>query len=166
MIKFPPIITKTLNYISEKKEIIMGGRPKGSKNKSSLVKEQNAPSVPLKVFDYDRDDAGFDNNYREVPLNTGYVQSNLAVSNDSFPQVIDQEYVRDHMMPTLYLVEGEVHMSSTQQGRGSISSKQFRLVSASTEQDAVRKYTNYFASLNDDASTYTVVRAAAMEPIQ
>lgn len=141
-------------------------RPKGSKNKSTLVEEQKVNPVPLKVFDYDRDDAGFDNNYREVPLNTGYVQSNLVISNDTFTQGINQEYFRNNMMPTLYLVEGEVHMSSTQQGRGSISSKQFRLVSASTEQDAVRKYTNYFASLNDVASTYTVVRAAAMEPIQ
>lgn len=66
----------------------------------------------------------------------------------------------------LYLVEGDVQMMPRQMGRGNVTAKQFRLVSAESENEAIEKFSNYFMRLTDANAIYTVVRAAAMETIR
>jgi len=136
-------------------------RPKGSKNKSTLAKETEP-----REFDYERDDIMFDNSYRETGAQPAAEPWTLpptdAVITTFEPSVVGY----NQLGGSLYLVEGEVQMSPREPGRGSGVAKQLRLVSASNEEEAVGKYSNYFRSLSDASANYSVLRAAAMETIQ
>ena len=162
---------KLLNFIKEK---IMA-RPKGSKNKNTA----NEVAEPVE-FDYERDDGMIDNSYQNI--------EQTAVKNDQPAWTLSPQSMKLSDHPTeplpspiltaevhragiltrqtkLYLVEGEVQMSPRQTGRGSVVAKQFRLVQANDESQAVDKYSNYFRSLSDGDAVYTTLRAAAMETI-
>lgn len=139
-------------------------RPKGSKNKTTVVQEEVA-QAPATPFNYEDDDAKFDSNYQmRFNESAGYAMS---------VPVMDQQQVFDTSVapPTrkiggnLYLVEGEVQLASRVQGRGAMVAKQFRLVNANDENEAIQKFARYFAGLSDAQSVYTVVNAAAMETI-
>jgi hypothetical protein len=160
---------KLLNFIKEK---IMP-RPKGSKNKTTA----NEVAEPVE-FDYERDDGMFDNSYQtmeqavvriEQPAWTLSTQDAalLVPPTEPLPSPILTSPNRDGtlMKSKLYLVEGEVQMSPREPGRGSVVAKQFRLVQAIHETEAVEKYSNYFRSLSDGDAVYTTLRAAAMETI-
>jgi hypothetical protein len=161
---------KLLNFIKEK---IMP-RPKGSKNKSAIE-----ATAPPREFDYERDDDMIDNSYQTVERSaqkdweqqawTLSPQDTMLLSatTEPLPSPILTSPNRDGalMKSKLYLVEGEVQMSPRQTGRGSVVAKQFRLVQANDESQAVDKYSNYFRSLSDGDAVYTTLRAAAMETI-
>jgi len=150
-------------------------RPKGSKNKTTV----NQPAEPVE-FDYERDDGMFDNSYQtmeqavvriEQPPWTLSLPSMKLSDNPTEPlpsPILTAEVQRSDALigqPKLYLVEGEVQMSPRELGRGSVVAKQFRLVQATHETEAVEKYSNYFRSLSDGDAVYTTLRAAAMETI-
>jgi len=162
---------KLLNFIKEK---IMP-RPKGSKNKTTV----NEVVEPVE-FDYERDDGMFDNSYQntaytvvrnEQPAWTLSTQDAALMVPPSEPlpsPILTSQVQRSDALigqPKLYLVEGEVQMSPRELGRGSVVAKQFRLVQATHETEAVDKYSNYFRSLSDGDAVYTTLRAAAMETI-
>jgi hypothetical protein len=162
---------KLLNFIKEK---IMP-RPKGSKNKTTV----NEVVEPVE-FDYERDDGMFDNSYQntaykvvrnEQPAWTLSTQDAALLVPPSEPlpsPILTSQVQRSDALigqPKLYLVEGEVQMSPRELGRGSVVAKQFRLVQANDESQAVDKYSNYFRSLSDGDAVYTTLRAAAMETI-
>ena len=139
-------------------------RPKGSKNKSTIEQQP-------REFDYERDDAFFDSNHQQlVDTSNPPVESWTLESSPPPPSM--SSFVTDALpsdripIPTLYLVEGEVQMQPREPGRGSMVAKQFRIVHASSEDQAVRKFSNYFRELSDSSGVYTVLRAAAMEAIQ
>jgi len=140
-------------------------RPKGSKNKSSLETE----TEQSKEFNYEEDDIKFDASYQAniftatvppvVLTSSGLVvptEQNGTLSNKSVNRLLNR----------LYLVEGEVQLSSRVPGRSSMVAKQMRLVSAVDDDQAIKKFVNYFAGLSDAESLYTVMTAAAMETIQ
>ena len=142
-------------------------RPKGSKNKSSLERE----TEQSKEFNYEEDDIKFDASYQTniftatvppvVLTSSGLVvptEQNETLSNNRLNRAIN-DY-------RLYLVEGEVQLSSRVPGRSSVVAKQMRLVSAVDDDQAIKKFVNYFAGLSDAESLYTVMTAAAMETIQ
>ena len=150
-------------------------RPKGSKNKTTV----NEVVEPVE-FDYERDDGMFDNSYQtmeqavvriEQPPWTLSLPSMKLSDNPTEPlpsPILTSQVQRSDALigqPKLYLVEGEVQMSPRELGRGSVVAKQFRLVQANDESQAVDKYSNYFRSLSDGDAVYTTLRAAAMETI-
>lgn len=142
-------------------------RPKGAKNKATLEREA------AKEFDYERDDAMFDNSYQTVPREPAAAPAWTLEANQSvpvtsppvMPAMINTPVAGLSYPTTLYLVEGEVQMTPREMGRGSVVAKQFRLVSAMTEEQAVHKFSSYFTGLSDSDASYTVMRAAAMETI-
>jgi hypothetical protein len=154
------------------KEKIMP-RPKGSKNKS-ITEVDVAP----REFDYERDDVMIDNSYQTIERTTvkndqpAWTLSTqdaalLVPLSEPLPSPILTSPNRDgtSMKSKLYLVEGEVQMSPRESGRGSVVAKQFRLVQAIHETEAVEKYSNYFSGLSDREAVYSTLRAAAMETI-
>lgn len=143
-------------------------RPKGSKNKSTLEREQEQPVE----FDYDRDDGRFDMNYN--PLST---TGSSTYASDVFVQPQETFAVDPRSVPStsqynepktrkMFLVEGEVQLNPTTPGRGAVVAKQFRLVMALDDNEAIAKYISYFMGLSDSESRYAVLSAAAMETIQ
>lgn len=146
-------------------------RPKGSKNKTVEVE---AP----REFDYERDDTAYDGTYQinpAVATTTATAQpwsmAGLGTSITSAearpytPEPIVSAIPAYHGTQTLFLVEGDVQLSSREAGRGSMVAKQTRIVRAGSDAEAVQKYSIYFRGLSDTASEYTVIRAAAMEVI-
>jgi len=140
-------------------------RPKGSKNKSSLETE----TEQSKEFNYEEDDIKFDASY-QANIFTATVppvvltSSGLVVPTEQNGTLCNQPVNR--LLNRLYLVEGEVQLSSRVPGRSSVVAKQMRLVSAVDDDQAIKKFVNYFAGLSDAESLYTVMTAAAMETIQ
>lgn len=145
-------------------------RPKGSKNKTTVEQEQVA-QAPATPFNYEEDDAKFDSNYqlaqqgyRADPasfVNQQILQENVAVTDPENYRMVGAQRV----VSQLFLVEGEVQLASRVQGRGAMVAKQFRLVNAKDENEAIQKFARYFAGLSDAQSVYTVINAAAMETI-
>ncbi len=154
-------------------------RPKGSKNKSTLEREQTQDTVVVE-FDYERDDVRFDTSYN--PLSVTGSTDNFSVTLSDPPTFLVEptttftltlsdpptflvEPTTTFTPPTsnkMFLVEGDVRLNSNE---GAVVAKQFRLVMADNEETAIRKYANYFQGLSDQQSVYTVVSAAAMETI-
>lgn len=136
-------------------------RPKGSKNKEVAAQPQE--------FDYERDDATVDGSYQTITTSVTSAEFRPAPEVADVPNhvVIPQRApVMDLIKGTnLYLVEGDVQLSSRVPGRGSMVAKQSRLVKATSDTQAVQKFSAYFSGLSDAESVYTVVRAAAMETI-
>lgn len=146
-------------------------RPKGSKNKTV---EAEAP----REFDYERDDTAYDGTYQinpavAAPTATAqpWTLTGLGTSITSSearaytPEPIMSAIPAQRGTQTLFLVEGEVQLSSREAGRGSMVAKQTRIVRAGSDAEAVQKYSNYFRGLSDAAAEYAVIRAAAMEVI-
>ena len=141
-------------------------RPKGSKNK---VAEQP------KEFDYERDDALIDGAYQRTTITSAEArpkpwtldeQPNYVTIPQKQPETELMWSIPAHApIETLYLVEGDVQLSSRVPGRGSMVAKQSRLVNATSDTQAIQKFSAYFSGLSDAESVYTVVRAAAMETI-
>lgn len=146
-------------------------RPKGSKNKSTL--ERETVMEQPKPFNYEEDDSKFDSNYQMMMASQGAVG---AVGSDRIPGALGFDYIPTSEAPAtamtatqvsgLFLVEGEVQLSSREPGRGAMVAKQMRLVSAANDDQAIQKFVRYFAGLSDAQSVYTVINAAAMETIQ
>lgn len=143
-------------------------RPKGSKNKQPVAEPQE--------FDYERDDATVDGAYQTIATPTraevrlASAEARLAHrAEDSVPNHVaipQRAPVMDLIKGSnLYLVEGDVQLSSRVPGRASMVAKQTRLVKATSDSQAVQKFSAYFSGLSDAESVYTVVRAAAMETI-
>jgi len=65
---------------------------------------------------------------------------------------------------TLYFVEGMVQ-AITDNGTSKQHAQQSRIVWANNAQDAMQKYTNYFASLNNPTTFYSVINMACSEAI-
>lgn len=151
-------------------------RPKGSKNKTTVAQEQVA-QAPATPFNYEEDDAKFDSNYQLAQQ--GYRADPTAFVNQQAVQEFEARYQNvtvtepenyrmvgaQRLVSQLFLVEGEVQLASRVQGRGAVVAKQFRLVNANNENEAIQKFARYFAGLSDAQSVYTVVNAAAMETI-
>lgn len=144
-------------------------RPRGSKNK--------AVEAPMpKEFDYERDDMGFDGAYQATTntLPEPRIEPSWTLTESiAEPVASVQQPTRNRMFSSgttepavLYLVEGDVQLSSREPGRGSMVAKQTRLVRASSDSQAIEKFSLYFRGLSDNESAYSVVRAAAMETIK
>ena len=141
-------------------------RPKGSKNK---VAEQP------KEFDYERDDSTIDGSYQTIAATITSAEARPArppevPSYDNYvtipqPQPMVKSIPAYDVTPSLYLVEGDVQLQPRIAGRGSMVAKQTRIVRATSEIQAVEKYSAYFRGLSDHEAVYAVVRAAAMEVI-
>jgi len=141
-------------------------RPKGSKNK---VVEQP------KEFDYERDDALIDGAYQTTMITSAEARpAPRSIEEQPNYVTIPQKQPDTQLMrsipayaptETLFLVEGDVQLSSRVPGRGSMVAKQTRLVNATSDAQAIQKFSAYFNNLSDAESFYTVVRAAAMETI-
>lgn len=147
-------------------------RPKGSKNKSTLEQEA-APQAPPVPFNYEEDDAKFDANYQQRFQNPAYAMS--ASAGKFAPELVPIQEANTFRMPNvevsqlaskLFLVEGEVQLSSRVPGRGAMVAKQMRLVEAPNDDVAIQKFVNYFNGLSDAQSVYAVMNAAAMETIR
>jgi hypothetical protein len=143
-------------------------RPKGIKNKSSLERETDQS----KEFNYEEDDIKFDASYQKniftatvPPVVVNSEQSVNFVPTEQNGTLSDKS-VNRLLKNRLYLVEGEVQLSSRVPGRSSMVAKQMRLVSAVDDDQAIKKFVNYFAGLSDAESLYNVMTAAAMETIQ
>lgn len=139
-------------------------RPKGSKNKEKVVVMEQP-----REFDYERDDSAFDTAYRPAitsaearpePAWTMAVPEPMTVA-----PVVSSIPAYSNVTPSLYLVEGDVQLQPRVPGRGSVVAKQTRIVRATSDIQAVEKYSNYFVGLSDAESAYVVLRAAAMEVI-
>jgi len=150
---------KLLNLVEMIKEKIMA-RPKGIKNKAVVAREEVAP--PAVEFNYENDDVKFDSTYQMAPQ--GY-----RADPASF---VNQQFLQESVAPSgitnearLFLVEGEVQLSSRAPGKGAMIAKQMRLVQANSDDEAIQKYVNYFTALSDQQSVYMVISAAAMETI-
>ena len=63
----------------------------------------------------------------------------------------------------IYLVEGKVRLD--QDGSPPIVSDQRRIVNATSVDDALAKFVNYFAAMSNPVQRYTVVQAGASETI-
>lgn len=140
-------------------------RPKGSKNKEKVVVMEQP-----REFDYERDDQAFDTAYRPA------VTSAVATPEPTWTMMPEPDLMRSapvvtsipayaNVTPSLYLVEGDVQMQPRIPGRGSVVAKQTRIVRATSEMQAVEKYSAYFGGLSDHEASYAVLRAAAMEVI-
>lgn len=152
-------------------------RPKGSKNKSTVEQEEVVYQPPAVPFNYEDDDSKFDSNFQLAQQ--GYRADPTAFVNQQAVQEFEAKYqnvtVTDpeqhrmagarRLVSRLFLVEGEVQLSSRAPGKGAMIAKQLRLVSAVDDNEAIQKYVNYFASLSDQQSVYMVISAAAMETI-
>lgn len=144
-------------------------RPKGSKNKTTLEREQEQPVAV--EFDYDRDDGRFDNSYNPLSVTGSSSLSSDFVSIQGETITVDPFSQPAGMRLTepsgnkMFLVEGEVQLASRIPGQGTVVAKQFRLVMAVNEEQAIGKYASYFRGLSDQQSVYAVVSAAAMETI-
>lgn len=162
-------------------------RPKGSKNRTV---EQEAPKQPVQEFDYD---TMGDTAYAQVmsgsipqvaPAWTQPTDDETAalVSNEPIEpisavtlQPMLQPMATDgiqlqNTLPTnyllkesLYLVEGKVRLD--QMGSPPIHADQRRIVSATSDDEALQKFMRYFANMSNEMQTYTVVSAAAAEAI-
>lgn len=144
-------------------------RPKGSKNKTTV--EEVAQVQPAVPFNYEDDDAKFDSNYQQRFQDAGYVMSMPASAGTFAPELVAINEANTFKMPmsrgnTLFLVEGEVQLSSRAPGRGAMVAKQMRLVEAPDDNEAIQKFVNYFNGLSDAHSVYTVISAAAMDTIR
>lgn len=149
-------------------------RPKGSKNKTT--EQETAVQQPAPVpFNYEEDDAKFDASYQMRFQDPSYAAAAPAVVTldlASFePKYIPTNEINTFTLPNaqvskLFLVEGEVQLSSRVPGRGVMVAKQMRLVEAPSDDIAIQKYVTYFNGLSDAQSVYTVMNAAAMETIR
>ena len=102
--------------------------------------------------------------YRADPatfVNQQILQENVTVTDPEQHRMAGAR----RLVSRLFLVEGEVQLSSRAPGKGAMIAKQLRLVSAVDDNEAIQKYVNYFASLSDQQSVYMVISAAAMETI-
>jgi hypothetical protein len=159
---------KLSNFFEMVKEKVMA-RPKGSKNKTTVERDEVAQ--PAVEFNYENDDAKFDSNfqlaqqgYRADPasyVNQQILQENVTVTEPEHHRMVGARRTASR----LFLVEGEVQLSSRAPGKGAMIAKQMRLVSANDDNEAIQKYVNYFNGLSDQQSVYMVISAAAMETI-
>ncbi len=141
-------------------------RPKGSKNKTAEV------PVPQE-FDYERDDTGYDGTYQVTTITSAEARPAQPEApwtlNEAVPYTPASDLIKSipayAARDVLFLVEGDVQLSSREPGRGSMVAKQTRLVRATNDNQAVEKFSNYFRGLSDAESVYLVIRAAAMETI-
>lgn len=142
-------------------------RPKGSKNKSTL--EREAAMEQPREFNYEEDDAKFDASYNVTSIQGAgatFTFDNPPSNASDFMTAAQTTKIHSDQNNQLFLVEGEVQLSSREPGRGAMVAKQTRLVSANSDDQAIQKFVKYFAGLSDAQSVYTVINAAAMETIQ
>lgn len=148
-------------------------RPKGSKNKTTEQEPAMQQAAPV-PFNYEEDDAKFDATYQMRMQDPTYAMSMPAAAAFN-PELVAVNEANTFRMPNvevskiaskLFLVEGEVQLSSRAPGRGAMVAKQMRLVEAPNDDVAIQKYVNYFNGLSDAQSVYTVMNAAAMETIR
>jgi len=141
----------------------------GSKNKPKTV----APQDPIE-FDYDK--FGSDEVYNQI-MNTEQsfmTTKNPSVRDESIVTTVtapetttfynNPELIMSDKAQLLYLIEGRVRMD--QMGSNEpIFSEQRRLVWAYTFEEAVGKFSNYFAGLSTPMQRYSVNGAGGSESI-
>lgn len=145
------LLSKLFRKVSEM------ARPKGVKNKTAETPTE---------FNYEDSDAlyqavmsrGAEVQVRdEVDLATGGYTAPIQVNVP--PPVAP---VRGQAS-LLYLVEGKVRLD--QDGSPPIVADQRRIVNATSIDDALAKFVNYFSAMSNPVQRYTVVQAAAAEAI-
>ena len=141
-------------------------RTKGSRNK---------PKTPEPVpFNYEADDsdAVYENMMRGVPIEAAR-PVNYSVPYNTTPEQPMQftDYSTQRLPPLvngkldqLFLIEGRVRMDAIGNPEP-IFSDQKRLVWAENFDDAVRKFSVYFASLSNNGQRYVVVAAGGTEAL-
>jgi len=139
-------------------------RTKGSRNK---------PKTPEPVpFNYEADDsdAVYENMMRGIPIEASQPQSvNHPIPS---PSMTYNDYQTQTFMPPLvdgkmdqlFLIEGRVRMDAIGNPEP-VFSDQKRLVWAENFDDAVRKFSVYFASLSNNGQRYVVVAAGGTEAL-
>lgn len=136
-------------------------RPKGVKNK---------PAETAAEFNYEDSDAIY-----QAVMSKGAIQDevDLVMSNFDEPIVINKAVspvgagVANTLaaaQPSLiYLVEGKVRLD--QDGSTPIVADQRRIVNATSADEALAKFVNYFSGMSNPIQRYTVVQAGASETI-
>jgi hypothetical protein len=164
--------------LNDLKEKLMP-RPKSSKNRTV---EQEAPKQPVQEFDYDTmgdtayaqimsgsipqvapawtqptDDetAALVSNEPIEPISAVTLQP-MATDGIQLQNTLSTNYL---LKESLYLVEGKVRLD--QMGSPPIHADQRRIVSATSDDEALQKFMRYFANMSNEMQTYTVVSAAA-----
>ncbi len=150
-------------------------RPKGSKNKTNL--ETTKMNEPPREFDYATDDGNFDSNYNllgpqpvaDEPIRGTHlerlptpVEISSFVSKTPVPEIVNTTF--DQRLK-LFLVEGDVQLSSRIPGQGVARSKQTRIVWATSDDEALAKFIGYFNTLCNEQHVYAVTGAGATEAI-
>ena len=82
---------------------------------------------------------------------------------------IDRTHKKNRMKKMekkLYLITGTVRMDPKVPGRSHAQAEQQRLVWANDVNDAMRKYTDHFRNLTNDAENYSVIGMVGSEAIQ
>lgn len=140
------------------------GRPPGAKNKpKNMENNMNEP----REFNYEEEleSQGMAPAWREV--NTAG-ETITTISPTVSTSYFDEDTIvdtRKDMSTKLYFIEGLVQMRPLQPGRQPVQAEQNRIVYALDIDDAIRKYTQYFSSLNTALEMYVVLRASGSEAI-
>lgn len=145
------LLSKLFRKVSEM------ARPKGVKNKTAETPTE---------FNYEDSDALY-----QTVMSTGAAapirdEVDLATGGYTAPVQVN---VPPSVQPArgqaslLYLVEGKVRLD--QDGSTPIVADQRRIVNATSIDDALAKFVNYFSAMSNPVQRYTVVQAAAAEAI-
>jgi len=137
-------------------------RPHGSKNRPKTTAEE-----PIE-FDYET--FGNDDTYNQI-MNTSQsfttpVNPSVREMPVSAPETFynNPELIMSDKAQLLYLIEGRVRMD--QMGSSEpVFSDQKRLVWAYSFEEAIGKFSNYFAGISTTSQRYTVVGAGGSESI-
>ena len=154
-------------------------RPKGSKNKSNMGKE--IMNETPREFDYAEDDGNFDSNFNPLgtqtvatepyrlstPIDPKSFVTNTTVNTLNATNItLDKFTPHERAFNTkLFLVEGDVQLSSRNPGQGVSRSKQTRIVYATSDDEALAKFIGYFSTLSNEQQIYAVTAAGATEAI-
>jgi hypothetical protein len=135
-------------------------KPTKNKSKTTTVEE------PIE-FDYEI--AGSDEIYNQIMNTEQSFTTPINPSVREMPQVTETFYNNPELIMSdkaqlLYLIEGRVRMDQIGSSEP-VFSDQKRLVWAYAFEEAVGKFTNYFAGISTTSQRYTVVGAGGSESI-
>ena len=138
------------------------GRPKFSKNKSKDV-------FPTPVeFNYEEQTSESYVNVNaattSMPQIASVAQEEYEYSEQSQTAMMSSSSTPNHVHDKLFLIVGNVRLDPA--GRAPITAEQTRLVFANDFNQAVAKFSTYFAELSNAAECYTVIGATGSEAIR
>lgn len=136
------------------------GRPKGSKNKSKIAE-------PVE-FDYEQEAeqayaSAMNPGAPQIAATPG-VEFDYAELDEAGGVAVRAGATPVSLGDSVFLIVGSVRLD--RQGQAPITAEQTRIVYASDFNQAVAKFTSYFAGLSNATDRYTVVGASGSEAIR